>query len=97
MKIHILDAVSKFLDSIPVEDSAKITAHLKSFQENRTESLIVKPLKGKIKEIVVRQYRIIFFIKGTAGYVVDAFRKQSAKTPKRVIERVEKIYKGISS
>ncbi len=95
MKLHIFDAVHRFLDSISVEDSAKIVAHLKSLQDGHTEGLTIKPLKGKIKELVVRQYRIIFFFTGDAGYAVAAFKKQSKKTPKRVIEHAEKIYKDI--
>lgn len=95
MHIRIFDDVSDFLSKIPEDGSAKILAHLKSLQENRTEGLTIKPLKGKIKEILVRQYRVIFFSIGTTGYVVDAFKKQSRKTPKRIIERAEKIYKDI--
>lgn len=96
MNIRIFDAVADFLDKIPDDDSAKILAHLKSLEENRTEGLIIKQLKGKIKEIVVRQYRIVFFTIGTQGYIVDAFRKQSKKTPKRIIEQGERIYKSIT-
>lgn len=95
MKLHILDAVHRFLDSISVDDAAKIAAHLKSLQDDHTEGLTIKPLKGKIKEIVVRQYRVIFFVIGAAGYAVAAFQKQGRKTPKRIIVHAEKIYKDI--
>ena len=97
MKLHILDAVNKFLESITDEDSAKIAAHLKSLQDNRTEGLIIKPLQGKIKEIAIRQYRVVFFVTGAAGYAVAAFKKQSKKTPKRVIEQAERILRDITS
>ncbi|MDO8469798.1 MAG: type II toxin-antitoxin system RelE/ParE family toxin [bacterium] len=96
MNIRILDDTSDFLERIPEDDTAKIIAHLKSLQENRTEGLLIKPLKGKIREMVVKQYRIVFFFVGSTGYVVDAFRKKSQKTPKRIIERAEKIYKDIT-
>lgn len=97
MDIKIFTDVTDFLDKIPEDDAAKILAYLKSLEENHTEGLIIKPLKGKIKEIVVRQYRVIFFWMGTTGYVVNAFRKQSKKTPKRIIEQAEKIYKDIAN
>ncbi len=95
METLIFDDVTNFLDTIPESDAAKILAHLKALQENQTEGLFIKPLKGKIKEIVIRQYRIIFFEKGTRRYAVDAFKKQSKKTPQRIINRAEKIYKSI--
>jgi phage-related protein len=97
MNIQIFKDVLDFLNKISKDDKAKISAHLKSLQENHTEGLIIKPLKGRIKEIVVRQYRIVLFEIGATGYVVDAFRKQSDKTPKRIIERAEKIYRDIKN
>lgn len=97
MDIKILDNVSKFIERLPEDDSAKILAHLKSLEENHTEGLLIKTLKGRIKEIVVRQYRITFFNIGTTIYVVDAFKKQSQKTPKRIIEKAERIYKGLKT
>lgn len=97
MNIQILDDVSDFLAKLSREDDAKIAAHLKSLAINQTEGLTIKPLKGKIKELVVKQYRIVFFRINNTGYVVDAFRKQSKKTPKRIIERAEKIYRDINN
>lgn len=93
--MQILHDVLTFLDSIAEEDSAKIYAHLKLLEENYTEGLNVKQLKGKIREIIVKQYRIIFFRKTNIIYIVDAFKKQTQKTPKRIIERAEKMYKII--
>lgn len=95
MNVWILDNVRKSLDKLKEDDSAKILAYLKSLEENHTEGLVIKTLKGKIKEIIVRQYRIIFFTIGTTIYVVNAFKKQSQKTPERIIEKTEKIYKGL--
>lgn len=96
MNLQILDEVTNFLESLSENDAAKILAHLKSLEANQTEGLIIKSLKGKIKELIVRQYRIIFFRIGEKGYAVDAFKKQSKKTPKRIIERAEKIYRDVN-
>lgn len=96
MDIQIPSNVSKFLEELSREDDAKIAAHLKSLATDQTDGLLIKPLKGKIKELIVRQYRIVFFKIGDTGYVVDVFRKQSKKTPKRIIERAEKIYRDIN-
>ncbi|MBI4085721.1 MAG: type II toxin-antitoxin system RelE/ParE family toxin [Candidatus Liptonbacteria bacterium] len=97
MNIQILSNVSKFLEGLSREDDAKIAAHLKSLAMDQTDGLAIKPLKGKIKELIVRQYRIVFFKIGDSGYVVDVFRKQSKKTPKRTIERAERIYRDINA
>lgn len=93
--MRILNDVSDFLDEISGEDAAKIAAHLKSLEENRTEGLRVKTLKGRIKELIVKQYRVVCFKIGAMWFVVDVFKKQSKKTPRRVIERAEKIYQGV--
>ena len=95
MQIKIFDDVSDFLNKISESDAAKILANLKLLQENHTEGLVIKSLKGRIREIVVKQYRVIFFQINSTGYVVDTFRKRSKKTPKRILERAEKIYKDI--
>ena len=97
MEVRILEDVREFIERLKQDDSAKILAHLKSIEENLTEGLIIKTLKGRIKEIIVRQYRVIFFNIGATAYVVDAFKKQSQKTPKRIIENAEKIYKGLKT
>lgn len=96
MNLQILDSVTGFLSDLSEGDAAKILAHLKSLEVNQIEGLTIKPLKGKIKELIVRQYRIIFFRIGKKGYAVDAFKKQSKKTPRRIIERAEKIYRDIN-
>ena len=95
MNIQTLDAASDFIDSLSIEDRTKIKASLQSVILNQTAGLIIKTLKGKIKELIVNQYRIVFFIWGNTCYVVDMFKKQSAKTPKRIIDRAEKIYQCV--
>lgn len=95
MKLVILDDALAFIDNLTPEDSAKILANLKFLEMKRTEVLIVKPLKGKIMEISVKQYRFVFCKVGMIIYVIDGFKKQSQKTPPRIIERAEKIYRKI--
>ena len=95
--MYIFNDVVDFLDEIPVKDSAKIYANISSLDENQIEGLVIKSIGEKIKEMIVKQYRIIFFYKNRVGYVVDAFKKQSQKTPQRIIKRAEKIYKNIKN
>jgi phage-related protein len=96
-KLHILTGTNEYLDSVPEEQSAKILADLEFLRMNQTEGLTIKPLDGKIRELVVKQHRIVFFEYKGVVYVVDAFKKQSKKTPKRVIERAKGIHRYVVS
>lgn len=91
----VLAVVKEFVDRLHPEDAAKMRAQLEMLLKGRTEELVIKTLRGKIKELIVKRYRIIFFKKEGMIYVVDAFKKQSKKTPQHIIERSEAIYKQI--
>ncbi len=56
-------------------------------------SLYIKALKGPLRELIVKQYRIIFFINTNVLYFIRAFQKKTAKTPPHEIEQAEQIYK----
>ena len=64
-------------------------------EADRTEFLDIKQLSGKIRELIVRQYRLVFFRKEEIIYVIDIFKKQSQKTPRRIIERAERLYQSL--
>lgn len=95
MKLNVLSDVADFINQLSYEESGKILAQLKFLEINQTEALIIKHLKGKIYELRVKQYRIVFFKIGSIIYIVNAFKKQSRKTPQRIIKKAEKIYKNI--
>lgn len=95
MRTKQLSEVAKFISSLPDEDSAKILAYLKSLETGRTGGLVTKPLKKKVRELIVSNYRMVFFVVDETIYVVDAFRKKSQKTPVRVIERAEQILRTV--
>ena|SRR3989344_6126167 len=97
MEIHIPDAVGDFIENLPKEDRSKIHASIDVLREDRIEELLIKKLKDKVKEIVVKQFRIIFFQIGSVAYIADVYKKQSKKTPPRIIKRAEKIYKRATS
>ena len=96
IKIQILEDVSFFLNDLSTSDSAKIFAHIESMKLGHTGVIRVKTLRGKIKELIVKQYRIVFFETDGTIYVINAFKKRSNKTPKRFIDTAEKIYKQIN-
>jgi len=91
----ILREAAQFIDGLPDENSAKIVIQLENLGAGRTETLNMKTLKGKIRELVVDEYRLVFFIISERIYIVDAFRKKSQKTPLRIITRAEKIYRYV--
>ena len=95
MKLNVLSDVDDFINKLSDKESGKILAQLEFLKISQTEALIIKSLKGKIRELRIRQYRIVFFKIGTIIYVVDAFKKQSQKTPQGIIKKAEKIYKNI--
>ncbi len=97
MKLLQLGDVTEYLEGLSTKDVAKILAHLESLENGLTEELDIKPLKGKIMELTVGQYRIVYFQQKGIIYAVDAFRKKSRKTPKRVIERAEEVYRMVTN
>lgn len=95
-QLIILKKVATFISKLPDGDSSKLLAHLAFLESDKTEVLSIKTLRKKIKEIIVAQYRIVYFIIDDMVYVVDAFRKKTQKTPHPVIEQAEKLYKELS-
>lgn len=97
MRIYIFKDVDDFIKSLPNTISSKILAHLKALELGYTESTVIKKLRGKIKELVVNDCRVVFFQIRDMTYVVDIFRKKSKKTPKEIISKAEKMYKEIAN
>ncbi|HEY4506396.1 MAG TPA: type II toxin-antitoxin system RelE/ParE family toxin [Candidatus Paceibacterota bacterium] len=95
-KVCFLDPVKKFIGTLSLESQAKIAASISIMQAGNFELIRTKTLQGKIKELVVRNHRIIFFIKDGTIYFVSGFIKKSSKTPKREIDYAQKIYKLLS-
>ncbi|OGY98059.1 MAG: hypothetical protein A2855_00960 [Candidatus Liptonbacteria bacterium RIFCSPHIGHO2_01_FULL_57_28] len=90
--LHLLDNVRNTLTDLPEDERIKVSKHIHLLESGVMEKVVIKTLKGKIKELIVQQYRLIFFRKNEMTYVVDIFKKQSQKTPVRIIDRAEKIY-----
>lgn len=92
MNITLFGEVTKYTAGIPKKDAAKILVGLQTLKKGWTKELIIKPLKGKIMELTVGSYRVVYFQHKETIYAVDAFRKKSKKTPLRIIQRAEQIY-----
>ncbi len=91
------DSVKDFFNELSSKDRAKVEGNVNVMQNGDLRSPRTKTLRGPIKELIVKDYRILFFIHEHIIYFVRAFRKKSMKTPRKEIEYVEQIYKLITN
>jgi phage-related protein len=92
--VKVLSDVRAFINGL--SDSPRIWADIHALETPWTPALVIKKLRGKVKELVVGQCRIVFFAVGSTIYVIDAFKKQSQKTPRSVIERATDLYNQLN-
>jgi phage-related protein len=97
LDIQVLDSVEKHLGSLKLSDEAKIRAAMGVMRRGTFSAVHTKPVKGKIRELIVRQFRLLYFLKDKTLYFVSMFVKKTAKTPKHEIEYAEKIFKVIKN
>ena len=97
LNTQILDKVEVFLSSVPSRDRAKILAAITMMKEGPTETVITRQISGSIRELKVKQYRILYFQHEHSLYFVGGFTKKSQKTPLREIENAKQIQKLILS
>lgn len=90
-QILFFDEASDFIDTIPEPDKAKVLAAIKMMQTD-IEVVYIKMLQKSVKELKVKKYRLIFFIKGNTIFFVQGFVKKSQKTPKYIIGHAQNIY-----
>jgi len=93
---RILEKARESLDSIPVIVRGQIADDLGELCAGNFSAVYTKKLRGKIKELIVGDYRAVFFVQNNSVFVTSIFRKKSKKTPVREIEYAEKIYKLMS-
>ncbi len=90
------NSVTNFLRELPPKNRSKVEKNVRVMQAGDLYSPRTKTLRGPIRELIVKEYRILFFVHEHTIYFVRAFRKKSAKTPKQEIEYAERIYKLIT-
>lgn len=91
-----LELVEDFIEEQSVSDQAKIAAAVSVMAKGEKEYwhlLRIKTLKSPVKELIIKQCRVIFFSEKNTIYFIGAFVKKTAKTPKSQIDQAEKIYK----
>jgi len=96
LKVIILEIVEIFIrEKLSTKDEAKLYASITAIRLGNYDNVFVKPLKDNIKELIIKNYRFIFFIDNEIVYFSNAFIKKTNKTPKIEMEKVKKIYKII--
>jgi len=91
----ILKKVDEFIDELPGHVIGKIMDDIGAVLEGDYFNIHVKTISGKIKELIVGDYRVVFFLNSNTIYFIHIFLKKTRKTPKKEIEYAEKIYKQI--
>ncbi|MCF7833979.1 MAG: type II toxin-antitoxin system RelE/ParE family toxin [Candidatus Pacebacteria bacterium] len=89
------EKVSLFIKQLPETDQAKIHASISFLEEGDFRVVYTKKLKGEIKELIVKRYRLVFFVKDKNIYFIYIFIKKTSKTPKSYLFQMEKVYKYI--
>jgi phage-related protein len=92
LHLSVFTKVTEFIHSLPDEEQAKIASRIDSVRDRDFESAYVKMIRGPIKELIVKDRRIIFCIERDTMYVFHAFTKKTAKTPLKEIARSEHLY-----
>lgn len=95
LTIQIIDKVKVFLDSCPSSDRAKILAAITVMKTGTIEMVVTRQISGSIRELKVKQYRILYFQYEGTLYFIGGFTKKSQKTPLREIENAKQIRKLI--
>ncbi|MEK7538630.1 MAG: type II toxin-antitoxin system RelE/ParE family toxin [Patescibacteria group bacterium] len=90
--IKFFDDALSFFEQIPETDRAKVSASIKMMETN-FDNVYTKLLKSPIRELIVKRYRILFFVKKDAIYFVSGFIKKTQKTPPQEIQRAVNVYK----
>ncbi|MBI2120204.1 MAG: type II toxin-antitoxin system RelE/ParE family toxin [Parcubacteria group bacterium] len=91
-----LESVEEFIQQQSLADQAKIAAATTVMMKGDFHLLYIKTLKSPIKELIIKQHRIVFFSEKNTIYFIGAFIKKTAKTPKSQIDQAEKIYKMLT-
>lgn len=96
-RIILLKDIETFISNLPSDDQDKISGTIEALKNKRFDSIYIKQLKGDIKELRIKKFRLIFFIHEEIVYFVRIFIKKTNKTPKNEIDMAEKHYKLITN
>ena len=61
-KILFINDVRNFINSLSDEDKVKINCDINAMELGNFNSLYIKRLSSPVKELIIKKYRLIFFI-----------------------------------
>ena len=91
---RFFENVKDFIGDLSSPNRSKVAAHIYLMQTGEFGAVHIKTLRGEIKELIVKNYRFVFFIHKNLIYFIGAFVKKTQKTPKQEIDKAETIYKN---
>ncbi len=95
LRVILVKNVETFILDLSLNDQSKISGAVEALRNKKFYSIYIKQLRGDIKELKVKKYRLIFFIHKETAYFMRILLKKSNKIPKNEIDMVEKYYKLI--
>jgi len=95
LRAILLRGIEDFIFDLPLDDQDKIFGAIEALRDRKFDSVYIKQLKGSIKELRIRKYRLLFFIHEEVIYFERIFIKKTNKTPRNEIGMAEKYYKLI--
>lgn len=95
LRAILLRGIEDFIFDLSPNDQNKIFGAIEILRNRKFDSVYIKQIRGNIKELRVRKYRLLFFIYKEIIYFGRIFIKKTNKTPKNEIDTTEKYYKLI--
>jgi phage-related protein len=95
MQIQIFWNVREYLRTLSFNEQSVIGRQIEILQSGDNAGIRTKQLKGPIRELIIGNHRITYFVLGRRIYFVRGFRKKSKKTPPAEIEYAEKVYREL--
>ena len=93
MNKRYLEPARVYLIGLSPAEQGFIASDIDALCSGRFSAVQTKKLRGPVRELVVGNHRLTYFVLGSVFYFVRGFRKKTAKTPKAEIKYAEKIYK----
>ncbi len=91
----VLSRSNDYILTLSEAERAKVLAHMTFMKEGDFVNITTKKLDGPIRELIVKQHRLIYFKMNSVLYFVSAFKKQSAKTPKVELDYAKEVFKMV--
>lgn len=95
LSIRVLSRAADYIGKLSETEEATLGAQIKTMAQGETGLVHTKQLDGPIRELILGNHRITYFVIKHTLYFVEGFRKKSKKTPKNKIDFAKKVYKEV--